>query len=1229
MKQKLMLSGLVSLLSFITTGAQVNLQTGAAQLGIPLFSYSDPANRLSTGVSLVYTAGNGLKVSEIPSPVGAGWALECGGFIQRIQHGEPDDQKNNDSYTYPAEISNQQQGSSFYNWARHYYPNGYLYSEYSPSQLIDNTAGYNPLFGPSSNNTMGYDPNYAPSGIAYRPHQKYMADLEQDVFMFSFNGRTGYFVIGKKDQNNVHPVVTLYDSKLKIQKVDGDLNNTNGIRTTISEFQITDENGIKYIFKDADLSQVCEYNKTEYYRNDGGFDPGYGFTIDPGPPLTIPYYKVMRANARNEFTKNKWYLSEIINPLTGVKIVFEYESFPIDLQGNKISNRSVITSNNSTDRIEFNVLIERIKGVSKRLKRITLSSKEEIEFSYASMPRIDLPADRPLEKISIRYDNAVKYTWQFEQGYFVKTGIKPLYHSFNPEEKVWARLCLLKLLKTGADASAEPPYTFSYYMGNENGENSAVPPLFSFYQDAWGYYNDSRYGYYNPQTQTSSLFNPPYEPFDGKLLPKSVYEYPLTNPYTMSYNFKAPGLGGKSGIVKTINYPAGGSLTFDYEQNFFSWETVGGEFNMLGTGGVRVSKTTRSDGQNPAGDIIHDYKYTKENGETSGWGSDKHILKNSTAITVFKKCNDQKYPGMSFPQLALSFHQYWNNYSFYRHATRLAGQGTALGNNFQSPASAVISSIMWQVAFHTFVSIVIDLFSSNWKNYTSVEATSSTYSSHNLLPYQYSRVEVISKLANNDNTGKTVHEFTSPAETNPLYAIDFPNLSSPYSSKQRLAFWLYGLPKMTSYYDKNNTLVKKIENIYNPVKYFLTDPKFASQKWQPNKRTFNCFFYPGSSAASQDIDHDLYYPICGRVELVATKEYTYNHDNQHALTSTEYEYAADNYLLKKAKTTNSKGELIETNTYYPGDYTVGGAIQVMKDNNILAMPVSSQTFITKSGNQKYLLSGDVSEFGIGSDGDIKTIKTYSAKTADPVPAASVPFSAGQLIPNANYYEETGAVVYSSNGLPVQVTSEAGRVSTIYDYDNKMAVATVANADHTDIAYTSFEADGAGGWLFNPLDISTEFSPTGKKCLKAVMLHETTISRSISSARTYTLSFWLKGELPFMSGATFVLRRSYTVAATGYTYYEYEVTNGTSVTLTSRAGQGPNAVYRVFSLDEIRLYPAAARMTTATFDPFTGKTAESDANGRIVYYEYDGLGRLRLVRDENRDVLKTYNYNYKQ
>ncbi|MDB5198057.1 MAG: hypothetical protein JWO92_20 [Chitinophagaceae bacterium] len=65
------------------------------------------------------------------------------------------------------------------------------------------------------------------------------------------------------------------------------------------------------------------------------------------------------------------------------------------------------------------------------------------------------------------------------------------------------------------------------------------------------------------------------------------------------------------------------------------------------------------------------------------------------------------------------------------------------------------------------------------------------------------------------------------------------------------------------------------------------------------------------------------------------------------------------------------------------------------------------------------------------------------------------------------------------------------------------------------------------------------------------------------------------------------------------------------------------------LDSLRINLPNALITSYTYRPLVGITSQTDPNGRVTYYEYDVLGRLKLIRDQYQNILKTFDYQYQQ
>lgn len=185
---------------------------------------------------------------------------------------------------------------------------------------------------------------------------------------------------------------------------------------------------------------------------------------------------------------------------------------------------------------------------------------------------------------------------------------------------------------------------------------------------------------------------------------------------------------------------------------------------------------------------------------------------------------------------------------------------------------------------------------------------------------------------------------------------------------------------------------------------------------------------------------------------------------------------------------------------------------------------------------------------------------------------------------------------------------------IWDYNRSHLTAVVKGASQGDIAATSFEAEGKGNWTFSGTPIDDGTAVTGRK---SYVLNGAPLSRSgLVSSNVYTLSYWSKNSSAYSVSGTVqgypIKGRSYN----GWTYFEHKITGVTAVSIS---GNG--------SIDEVRLYPAEASAVTYTYDPLVGVTSECGPEGAIVYYIYDGLGRLIMVRDQDGKILKQIDYQY--
>jgi hypothetical protein len=67
--------------------------------------------------------------------------------------------------------------------------------------------------------------------------------------------------------------------------------------------------------------------------------------------------------------------------------------------------------------------------------------------------------------------------------------------------------------------------------------------------------------------------------------------------------------------------------------------------------------------------------------------------------------------------------------------------------------------------------------------------------------------------------------------------------------------------------------------------------------------------------------------------------------------------------------------------------------------------------------------------------------------------------------------------------------------------------------------------------------------------------------------------------------------------------------------------GTTSIY----IDELRLHPSGAFMTTTCYDMYRNIITQTDPNLRSQYIEYDDHRRISLIRDHEKNILQHYDY----
>lgn len=237
-------------------------------------------------------------------------------------------------------------------------------------------------------------------------------------------------------------------------------------------------------------------------------------------------------------------------------------------------------------------------------------------------------------------------------------------------------------------------------------------------------------------------------------------------------------------------------------------------------------------------------------------------------------------------------------------------------------------------------------------------------------------------------------------------------------------------------------------------------------------------------------------------------------------------------------------------------------------------------------------------------------------------------AAGNVGTLENISEKT--ISYSNDNIEKIVHDNGDIESYLWDNDLIKPIAKCQNAELSNFAYTSFENNNSKGrFNYSNNYIESNIFRTGNKSY--LLTDESMISTSIKNKGTFKLMLWVKNNTSNLSIVISTdvsgLSINTTPEIESYTNFDwslYTYTLTKTNDLVANVSIDGNAI-----IDEIRIAPLNAQLTTYTYIPYYGMSSISDIRGQVATYEYNGFGKLFRIKDHEGNIMNELRYNYKQ
>jgi hypothetical protein len=383
-------------------------------------------------------------------------------------------------------------------------------------------------------------------------------------------------------------------------------------------------------------------------------------------------------------------------------------------------------------------------------------------------------------------------------------------------------------------------------------------------------------------------------------------------------------------------------------------------------------------------------------------------------------------------------------------------------------------------------------------------------------------------------------------------------------------------------------------------------------------------------------DYTQYTILCNINKLVqsdSTKTYDQSTPAKFIASATAYTYSDTLALPRTVVTTNSDGTTYTSISKYVKDYPTGNSNALAQV--ITFMKAKRRGTLIESYQKKgsSVVSANLILYNtVGGSVDYMPGQQLSLQTGSAFSTSAI--QSGNFTYSPNYFVNATIESYDSAGqVKTAINRQRNRQSFHYANNSSLPVVAITQAKPKEVVFTDFEVSTGYELSFPPASVTITDQWTGKKSLAmtpAMSLDKTSVTKG--AGRYYKFSYWVKATTvspvtisgKAYNGASVTASASLQSATTTWKYMEgnIDMTNVTSP-FTFKVTTSADVL-----IDDVAFYPALSSIATSTYEPLQGKTSEFGLNGMGAFYVYDGLGRLSVVKDQNKDIVQVHDYHFK-